>query len=160
MEFYIWRGEILQMTKATLEEARTMLNSYLIDKNDIKNIELEIEALKKDYDIRGMAFSEKTGETFNINKELENRVVNKSDRIKKLERIKRIQEINCAKIQNAHNSLKQQFEKDVIRLRYMESPTLQWREISKEIGFTSVACQKAEERAVKKMIPLLFKEGI
>lgn len=138
-------------------EARKMLSSYLIWKSDIKNIELEIEIIKNDYDVQAMIFSEKTGETFNINKELENRVISKPHKIKQLEKLKRKHEVNCEKIENAFGSLKSEFERKVIELRYMKAPIGTWYIISKQLGFSMIACQKAEERAIVSMMPLLIK---
>ena len=137
------------------EEARTILNSYLIYKNRSEIKALEIEEVKNNYDVTGMAMGEKTGQTFKINKELEDRIVNKDDKIKKLEKARKAYEINFKKIEKAVAVLKE-FEKDVIVLKYMTSPVMQWRDIARQLGFTRIACQRAEDRAVKKMIPLLL----
>lgn len=138
-------------------QAREMLNSYLVWKGDIENIQLEIEAIENDYDIQAMTFSERTCETFKINRELENRIISKPDKIKQLKQLKKLYEINCKKIENAFNSLKSEFERNVIELRYMKVPVGTWYIISKQLGFSMVACQKAEERAIVNMIPLLIK---
>lgn len=133
------------------ERVKTILNSYLIDKKHAEIKALEIEEVKNNYDITGMTFGEKTGQTFKINKEVENRVVNKPDKIKELEQAKRFYEINCEKVEKAVEILKE-FEKDVIVLKYMTSPVMQWRDISRKLGFTVSACQRAEDRAIKKII--------
>jgi hypothetical protein len=39
----------------------------------------------------------------------------------------------------------------------MLAPVKSWYTVSKKLGFTPIACQRAEDRAVKKILPLLFK---
>lgn len=138
------------------DKARALLSSYLIYQNDIKNIDLEIEEIKNNYDVAGISLSEKTGPTHKVNREIEERIVNKNEKIEKLLKLKESHVRNCQKIDNAVNILKE-FEKEVIELKYMTPPVMSWYTISKKVGFTAIACQRAEDRAIKKMIPLLFK---
>lgn len=144
------------MSIITKDRARSMLNSYLLYKNDIKNIDLEIEELKNNYSLNGISLNERSGPTNKISSITETRIVNKDDKIKELENLKRFHEVKCEKIENAVNILKE-FERQVIELKYMIPPVKSWYTVSKEIGFTTIACQRAEDRAIKKMLPLLFK---
>jgi DNA-directed RNA polymerase specialized sigma subunit len=138
------------------DEARKLLSSYLIWKSDIKNIELEIEELKNNYDMSGVSLEEKTGPTYKISNEIESRITNKEPKIDQLKKEKRINEINCEKVENAIQILKE-FERQVIELKYMTSPVMSWYSVSRKIGFTQIACQRAEDRAVIKMIDRLVR---
>lgn len=144
------------MSNNLKDKARLMLNSYLIYKNDIKNITLEIEELKNNYDITGISLEERTGQTNKIGNITENKILNKPDKIKQYKDIKRFYEIQCEKIENAIYVLKE-FEKQVIELKYMTPPIATWYTVSKKLNFSISACKKAEDRAIVKMIPLLFK---
>ncbi|MDF2804742.1 MAG: putative sigma factor [Anaerocolumna sp.] len=138
------------------EAARKMLSSYLIWKSDIENIDLEIEELRNNYDMSGMKLEERTGPTYKISSIPENMFVNREPNIEQFEKTKRFNEINCNKVENAVKILKE-FEKEVIELKYMTPPVMSWYTIARKTGFTQVACKSAENRAVKKMIPLLVR---
>lgn len=143
------------MQKNLKDKARTMLNSYLIFKNDIKNIDLEIEEIKNNYEITAIQCKESSGKTNLINKEVENRIVEKDPKINHLLLLKERNRIQCEKIENAVSTLKE-FEADVIRTKYMQA-VISWDIVARKLGFTKIACKRAEERAIIKMIPLLFK---
>ncbi|WMJ81959.1 siderophore-interacting protein [Clostridium sp. MB40-C1] len=135
-------------------KVQIMLNSYILWVNDVKNLELEIEALKNDYDLRGIQYQEKTGATNKINKEIEDRINSKEDKIKVYEKQKRFNEINIEKINNAVEILSE-FEKTVIELKYLTSPTLSWKGIAYKVNSGTSTCRQAKIRAINKMIPLL-----
>lgn len=135
------------------DRVQQMLNSYMIWINDIKNLELEIEELSN-YDITGIGFGEKTGKTFKINNEVENKIINKEHKINEYEKLKRINEINIEKINNAINILGE-FEIAVVKLKYLSSPTPTWKTISYKLNASISACRQAKIRAINKMIPLL-----
>lgn len=143
------------MQKNLKDKARTMLNSYLIFKNDIKNIDLEIEEIKNNYEITAIQCKESSGKTNLINKEVENRIIEKDPKINHLLLLKEKNRIQCEKIENAVSTLKE-FEADVIRTKYMQA-VVSWDIVARKLGFTKIACKRAEERAIIKMIPLLFK---
>lgn len=44
----------------------------------------------------------------------------------------------------------------MIKAKYMQS-VVSWDVVARKLGFTKIACKRAEERAIIKMIPLLFK---
>lgn len=141
--------------KELINSARVMINSYLIFKNDIKNIDLEIEEIQNNYEISAIQYKESTGKTNLINKQVENRIAEKESRIKYLSLLREQNRIKCEKIENAVNILKD-FERDVIRTKYMQS-VVSWEYVARKLGFTKIACKRAEERAIIKMIPLLFR---
>lgn len=135
-------------------KVQMMLDSYILWVNDVKNLELEIEAVKNDYDVKAMGFNEKTGQTFKINRELEDRIINKPDKIREYEHKKRFNEISIAKIDNAVQVLSE-FEKTVIELKYLIAPTLSWKGIAYKLNAGTSTCRQAKIRAINKMIPLL-----
>jgi DNA-directed RNA polymerase specialized sigma subunit len=138
------------------EKTRFILNSYLIYKNDIKNIELEIEELENNYDLSGISLEEKTAPTNKISNAIESRAIAKPERISKLQNLKRSHEIKCEKIENSIEILKE-FEKQVIELKYMTPPVMTWFNVSNKLRFSISACKQAEDRAINKMIPLLIR---
>jgi DNA-directed RNA polymerase specialized sigma subunit len=135
---------------------RTILSSYLVYLNDIKNIDLEIEEIENNYDLTGSSLEERTGHTYKINRVTENRFVSKREKVEELLKLKESHKRNCEKVENAINILKE-FEKEVIELKYMTPPVMSWHTVSLKLGFSQIACQRAEERAVIKMVPLLIK---
>lgn len=136
------------------DKVQMMLNSYIIWVNNIKNIELEIEALINNYDLSGIELKEKTGQTFKITNEIEDRITSKDEKIEQYKHLKRINEINVEKINNAANILGE-FEANVIELKYLTSSTETWKNISSSLNASISACRQARVRAINKMIPLL-----
>lgn len=135
-------------------KVQTMLNSYILWVNDVKNLELEIEAIKNDYDVQGVKFQEKTGSTHKINKEVEEKINNKEDRIKNYENQKRFNEIKIEKIKNAVEILSE-FEKKVIESKYLTSSTASWKGVADKLNLSISTCRQAKIRAINKMITLL-----
>ena len=136
-------------------KARTMLNSYVIYKSDIKNIELEMQELKNNYELSALSYGESSSKTNKISQESQDRIANKDMQLKKMQLEIDNNKINIAKIDNAVAILKE-FERDVIVARYLTEPT-SWTMVARKLGYANISCQTAEERAVKKMIPLLFR---
>lgn len=52
----------------SIEKTEILLNSYIDFKIENENLELEIEALKNNYDLKSIELSEKTGKTNKISK--------------------------------------------------------------------------------------------
>jgi DNA-directed RNA polymerase specialized sigma subunit len=144
------------MDERNKDKVRKMLNSYLVWKSDMENIDLEIEELFNNYDVDGISIKENTGHTNKINNVTESKIVYRDDKIEKLEKQRRYCEINCKKVENAIQVLKE-FEKEVVELKYMTPPVKSWNTVSRKVGFSCIACQRAEDRAVKKMMELLVK---
>lgn len=136
-------------------KARTMLNSYVIYKSDIKNIELEMQELQNNYDISALSYGESSSKTYKISQESQDRIANKDMQLKKMQLEMDNNKINVAKIDNAVATLKE-FERDVMVARYLIEPT-SWEMVARKLGFAKISCQTAEDRAVRKMIPLLFR---
>ncbi|MBB6716353.1 siderophore-interacting protein [Clostridium gasigenes] len=143
------------MSKELKDKARTMLNSYIIYKSDIKNIELEMQEIQNNYDINALSYGESSSKTYKISQESQDRIANKDMQLKKMQLEMDNNKINVAKIDNAVATLKE-FERDVIVARYLIEPT-SWEMVARKLGFAKISCQTAEDRAVRKMIPLLFR---
>ncbi|CAM2950965.1 siderophore-interacting protein [Hathewaya histolytica] len=135
-------------------KVQMMLDSYILWINDVKNLELEIELLKNDYDVKAVKFQERTGKTNKISIEVEDRLINKESKIEEYQNQRKINEINIAKIDNAVQILSE-FEKEVIKLKYLISPTLSWKGIAYKLRAGTSTCRQAKIRAINKMIPLL-----
>ncbi|WP_050608241.1 hypothetical protein [Clostridium niameyense] len=136
-----------------------ILNEYTTLINEIKNLELNIEEVEKDYKgIGAISYSEKTGQTFKINNSVEEEVINKEERIKYLKRIKRAKEIEVEKVNNALEVLNEK-ERRIIELKFFNERKKSWTNVSRRMDMCEAWCRNLKNRAIKKMIPVLFVEG-
>ncbi|WP_291563690.1 MULTISPECIES: siderophore-interacting protein [unclassified Clostridium] len=136
------------------KKAEQLLNSYVEMKVEIENSILEIGEIRRDNDIKSINFNEKSSKTNKVNKEVENRVVNKEDRISYYLYIIDRNETIIKKIENSTKVLSQ-LEKDVIELKYFHNPILSRKEISRKIQLTPAAIDKIKIRAIQKMMKFL-----
>lgn len=134
-------------------EVRKILGSYIISKRMIDKINLEIEELETNDIMKAAGFEEKTGVTNKIGKSIEEYLVTKEQKIKQLEYQKKIEDINCKKIENALGILKDD-EKRIIELRYIKNPST-WSKIAQRVSLEMITCQKIECKAIDKMICML-----
>ena len=135
-------------------DVRKILSSYIYSRRMIEKINLEIEELETNDIMRASGFEEKTGVTNKIGKSIEDYVTNKDIKIKQLEYERKLEEINCKKIENALGILKED-EKRIIELRYIKNPST-WNVISRKVDLEMITCQKIECKAIDKMIPMLI----
>lgn len=136
------------------KETEQLLDSYVEMNVEIENSILEIKEIEADNDINSISFNEKSSKTNKINKEIENKVVNKEDRIKYYQYIINKNKAIIEKIENSTKVLTQ-LEKDVIELKYFHNPILNRKEISIKIQLTTAAIDKIKIRAIQKMMKFL-----
>lgn len=100
------------------KKTEAMLYNFNKTKSEIKNIELDLELLKSEFDgVGAIVYEERTGATNKFNSSVENEVIVRESRIKRLEQLKRIKEIEIEKIENALSNLTQR-EQSIIQMRY------------------------------------------
>lgn len=100
------------------KKTEAMLYNFNKTKAEIKNISLDLELLKSEFDgVGAIVYEERTGATNKFNSSVENEVIIREARIKKLEKLKRLKEIEIEKIDNALSNLNQR-EKEIILMRY------------------------------------------
>lgn len=136
------------------KKTEQLLNSYIEMEVEIENSLLEIGEIRNDNDIRAINFNEKSSKTNKVNKDVENRVVNKEDRINYYLNIINKNKTIIKKIENSTKVLTQ-LEKDVIELKYFHDPILSRKEISRKIQLTPAAIDKIKIRAIQKMMKFL-----
>lgn len=99
-------------------KTEAILYNYNKVKAQIKNIELDIENIKNDFNGPGaIGYEERTQTTNSFNSRVENEVVARENEINQLERYKRQKEIELLKVDNAIGSLTER-EKAIIEMRY------------------------------------------
>ncbi|KRU29324.1 RNA polymerase sigma factor [Clostridium sporogenes] len=134
----------------SIEKTEILLNSYIDFKIENENLELEIEALKNNYDLKSIELSEKTGKTNKISNEIEDRIINNDNKIKKYECMIEANNLTMKKLENATKKLTK-IEKEVIELKYFHTPILNRKDISRKISFTTTTVDKIKKRAIRKM---------
>lgn len=134
-----------------------MLWNYIALKNEVKNLQLDIEELENNYRGCGsIIYSEKTGETNAFNSSVENEVEHRNKELKFLMKLKRSKEIQVEKVDNALESLSND-EKRVIELKYFgNNKKLGWLKIAEIMGFCDVTCRALKNAAIKKMVLIIF----
>lgn len=136
------------------KKAEQLLNSYVEMRVEIENSILEIREIEADNDIKSINLDEKSSKTNRVNKEVENKVINKSDRIRYYNYIINKNEVIIEKIENSTKVLTQ-LEKDVVELKYFNNPILNRKEISSKIQLTPAAIDKIKIRSIQKMMKFL-----
>lgn len=101
-------------------KTEAILYNYNKVKAQIKNIELDIESIKNEFNGLGaIGYEERTQSTNRFNSSVENEVVNREIEVNQLERYKRQKEIELLKVDNAIGSLTER-EKVIIEMRYFK----------------------------------------
>lgn len=97
-----------------------MLYNFNKTKSEIKNITLDLELLKSEFDgVGAIVYEERTGPTNKFNSSVENEVINREVRIRRLNQAKRIKEIEIEKIENALSDLTER-EKSIVEMKYFK----------------------------------------
>jgi len=138
----------------------SMLYKYTPLKNEIKNIELEIEELRNDYHGCGaISYDEKSSPTYKFSSSVENEIESKNKKITYLEKLKRSKEIQVEKINNALEVLDQQ-QRKIIELRYLNPKKIGWFHIADILGVSDVTCRNIKLKAINAIIPVVFVSNI
>lgn len=137
-------------------EVEGMLNEYTTLLNEIKNIDLDIEELKNNYSgCRAISYNEKSSPTYKFNSTVENEVMSKGEKIKRLKDLKESKRIKIQRIDNAMEILKEH-EFNVIKYRFFQEHKRNWAKVSYNMQMSEAWCRELKDRAIKKMIPLIF----
>lgn len=102
------------------KKTEAILYNYNKTKSEIKNIDLDLNLLKSDIDgVGAIVYEERTGSTNKFNSSVENEVISRELRIKKLEKAKLIKITEIQKIDNALSNLTIR-EYRIIKMKYFE----------------------------------------
>lgn len=132
-----------------------ILYNYRSIKAEIKNLELDIEELKADYEGCGaINYSEKSSPTYAFSSSVENEVVLKEKRIKRLTREKESKERLVQKVDNALEALKDEKQVQIIKMKYFEGKCFGY--ISNKLHLDNAYCRRLKNKAVKELSELIF----
>ncbi|KHD37680.1 RNA polymerase sigma factor [Clostridium acetobutylicum] len=136
------------------KEMERILWDYRNIKAEIKNLELEIEASKENYEgLIAVSYKEKTAATNKFNSVVENEVLTRENKVLNLEKRKRIKEIQIEKVDNAIDTLSDN-ERRIIELRYFYR--LQFKQISERLNLNETYCMQLKSKTLYKLKTLVF----
>lgn len=135
-------------------KTEAILYNYNKVKAQIKNIELDIENIKNNFNGPGaIVYEERTQSTNRFNSSVENEVLNRENEINQLERYKRQKEIEILKVDNAIGSLTER-EKTIIEMRYFKKYSNIM--IAAKLDLTEEYICNIKRNAVNQVLDLLF----
>jgi len=135
-------------------KTEAILYNYNKVKAQIKNIELDIESIKNEFNGPGaIGYEERTQSTNRFNSSVENEVVNREIEVNQLERYKRQKEIELLKVDNAIGSLTER-EKVIIEMRYFKKYNN--RMIAAKLDLTEEYICTIKKAAVNQILDSIF----
>lgn len=145
------------MDKKDFEKVENILKNYNIIKATIKNQLLEIDIISKTYQgVSSISYEEKSGPTYKITSSVENEILDKERKVKKLKNEIRFNQNIITMIDNALDILSDT-EKRLIKLRYFNFNQLSWEQIGYNLGFSEGYCRtKLRNKVIKHMYHMLF----
>lgn len=131
-----------------------MLYNYKTIKAEIKNIDLEIEDIRNEYNgCAAIGYEEKSAPTNKFNSSVENEVVNREKQIKYFENLRNSKQRLIDKIDNALETLTVR-ELDIVHLRYFNKISNQ--EVAKQIDLTEQRVCEIKSNVINRLIDLLI----
>lgn len=135
-------------------KTEALLYNYNKNKAQIKNIELEIENIKNEYEgVGAVSFEERVQSTNEFHSRVENEILEKENQINKLMKYKKQKEIEIAKIDNAIAALTDR-EKSIIKMRYFEKYNN--RMIAAKLDLTEEWIAKIKKAAINQILDTIF----
>ncbi|MDU5110303.1 MAG: sigma factor-like helix-turn-helix DNA-binding protein [Clostridium sp.] len=135
-------------------KTEAILYNYNKVKAQIKNIELDIENIKNDFNGPGaIGYEERTQSTNSFNSSVENEVVARENEINQLLRYQKQKEIELLKVDNAIGSLTER-EKLIIEMRYFKKYNNKM--IAAKLDLTEEYICNIKRNAVNQVLDLLF----
>ncbi|RXI62916.1 siderophore-interacting protein [Clostridium tetani] len=149
--------ETLAMDEKTFKKTEGVLYNYKDLEVEIKAVELAIKELEIDYKgCRGIGYEERTGETYRINRPIEDEIIYKEKYIEKLELEIEKKKILKEKIENAIRILDDR-ESEIIKLRYFIKPKKSWVAIGMEVKMDKDYCSLiCKEQIIPKLANILW----
>lgn len=142
--------------KQLFRETEARLHNYKYLQIQINSLELDIEKEKNDYRGCGaISYDERTGETYSINRSVENEVIAKEKRICKLIKLKAEKEMEKKKIENSLTCL-DIIETDFFNLFYKSINKNNMNYISMKMHIDRSHCYRMREKIVYKIMSMLY----
>lgn len=121
---------------------------------EIKNIDLELNELKNEYNgCSSISYEEKAAPTNKFNSSVENEMIDRRLKPEQLKIKKHKLEVQLQKIDNALETLSED-EMHLVELRYFKK--LQFKVIAERIDRNEMYCVCLKSKIIKKLIPLIF----
>lgn len=143
--------------KETFRKTEAVLYNYKDLEVEIRAIELAIKEVEVEYKgCKGIGYEERTGETYKINRPIEDEIINKEKNIEKLELEIEKKKILKEKIENAIRILDNR-ESEIIKLRYFTKPKKSWVAIGMEVDMDKDYCSLVcKEQIIPKLANILW----
>ena len=142
--------------KKLFRETEARLHNYKYLEIQINSLELDIEREKNDYRGCGaISYDERSGVTYNINRYVDNEVIDKEKKVVKLMQTKLEKEIEKKKIENALTCL-DIIETDFFNLFYNTMNKNNMNYISMKMHIDRSHCYRMREKIVYKIMSMLY----
>lgn len=144
------------INKNEFRKTEAFLYNYSNLEMEITSIELELESFKNDYKGCGSIGYDDVSCSNNFNSTVENEVVDREKKIKKLEASLQNRKIVKKKIDTVIRNLNE-YEKKMVELRYINIDKKTWEEIARALRFSVGHCKnKLRKRVLEKFQKILF----
>lgn len=138
------------------KKVEAMLYNYKNTKIQIKNLKLDLEALENNYDgVSAISYEEKSAPTNKFNSAVENEVINREEKIKRLKSKIRLKEIQTEKIDNIIESLEER-DKYIIEEYYIKRNQL--KNINKHVNLEESYLSSYKSNLIKEIANTMFIE--
>ncbi|WP_010293553.1 sigma factor-like helix-turn-helix DNA-binding protein [Clostridium senegalense] len=144
--------------KENIKKIERMLKEYNSNEIEIRNIELELEELNNISISSINSEGEKTSKTNKIQYTVEQQLIQKEEKTKKLLNIKNQLNLINRKIDNTLDGLKPK-EKQVIELRYIELVGYSWGNIARKMDISEAWARGLKSKGIKKMAHIMFRHS-
>lgn len=139
------------------KKTEAMLYNYRKTKAQIKSIEIDIELLKDDVDGCGaIVYEERTGATNAFNSSVENEVVRRDEKLKKLYQLLRVKKDEINKIDLALDTLIED-ERKPIELRYFQK--YQNKQVAAITNVTEQNMSIVNKKLIRKISEIVFNKN-
>lgn len=148
------------MDESIFKRTEHALYNYKSLEIKIKNIEIDIENFKNDYNgVTGISYEERSAPTNKFNSSVENEVIRREGKtanlIEYLEGIKAYNLNVKRKIDNALSSLNEESYK-LVELRYFTKPRKTWIEIGRKLNMDKDYCCKKRCEIINELASLIY----
>ena len=146
----------MDKNKELFKKVEARLHNYKYLQIQIDNLELDIEEIKNDYRGCGsISYDEKTGATYNINRTIENEIIDRERKLSKLLKAKSEKETEKRKIENSLTCL-DIIETDFFNLFYNSKSKNNMTYISIKMHMDRSHCYRMREKVVYKIMSMLY----
>ncbi|HAT4354531.1 TPA: DUF722 domain-containing protein [Clostridium perfringens] len=146
------------MDKTLFKKTERLLKNYNQLVNEIEMIQNEIEITQSSYIGCGaIGYSEKSGTTNKFSSVVESEILIRNEKLRKLESDLKYKKKLKNRIDMAIKNLSTQEEKDLINLRYINTPRSSWGNVARHLRYNKDHCRKVlGPRTIRKMIDFIF----